>query len=283
MSLAFGSAQKHSDAAMHASLAMRLKVRGGQHRGPTAGYAPGYLQGNLAILPASLAADFLLFCQRNPKPCPVIGIAEAGSTRLPTLGEDLDIRTDVPAYRLFRNGERGDMVHDLGPVWRDDLVSFVLGCSFSFEEALVAADIPVRHIEAGRNVPMYKTAIETVSAGPFSGPLVVSMRMFQPKDAIQAILLSDRFRLAHGAPIHIGDPAEIGIATIDQPDFGDAPVAREGDIPVFWACGVTPQLALRNSGADFAITHEPGHMLITDIPAAAADTRLSGIGFPAHQ
>lgn len=276
--LASGPAQRYFEAAKTAPLAMRLDIREGKHSGPTAGLAPGYLQGNLAILPASLAADFLLFCQRNPKPCPLIGISEPGSARLPALGEDLDIRTDIPGYRLFRSGERGEMVHDLRPVWRDDLVSFVLGCSFSFEEALVAADIPVRHIEAGLNVPMYKTSIETVTAGPFSGPLVVSMRMFSASDAIQAVLLSDRFRLAHGAPIHIGDPAQIGIDSIDRPDFGDAPVGKEGDIPVFWACGVTPQLALRDSGADFAITHEPGHMLITDIPAAAADTRLSGVG-----
>jgi len=260
--------------------AVRRDIRAGRHTGPTAGLAPGYLQGNLAILPKQYAADFLLFCQRNPKPCPLIGVSEPGSAHLPDLAEDLDIRTDVPAYRLFRNGQRGEMVHDITDVWRDDLVAFVLGCSFSFEEALMAAGIPVRHIAGGRNVPMFKTSISTVPAGNFKGPLVVSMRMFRPSDAIQAILLSDRFRLAHGAPVHIGDPAAIGISDIYQPDFGDPPIGEDGDIPVFWACGVTPQLALRESGVEFAITHEPGHMLITDIPAAAVDSRLSGIGRP---
>lgn len=267
-------------AASESPAAIRRRIRAGALEGPTAGLAPGYLQGNMAILPKRLADDFLLFCQRNPKPCPIIGISEPGSPLVPTLGQDIDIRTDLPAYRLFRNGERGEMVRDLRPVWRDDLVTFVLGCSFSFEEALVAAGVPVRHIGTGRNVPMFRTSIETMAAGAFSGPLVVSLRMFRPADAIQAVLLSDRFRLAHGAPIHIGDPAAIGIADIAKPDFGDPPVGEDGDIPVFWACGVTPQLALGNSGADFAITHEPGHMLITDIPAAAAETRLSGIRAP---
>lgn len=257
--------------------ALRHKIRKQEHTGPTTGLVPGYLQGNLAILPMQQAFDFLLFCQRNPKPCPIIGLAEAGSAKVPELGEEIDIRSDLPAYRIFRDGIPRETVNDLGPYWRDDLVSFVIGCSFSFEEALVASGIPLRHIEAGRNVPMYRTSISTVPAGVFSGPLVVSMRAFPSWDAINAILLSDRFRLAHGAPVHIGDPAQIGIDNIDKPDFGDAPFMEEGDIPVFWACGVTPQLALRSCGADLAITHAPGHMLVTDLPSAAAETRLSGL------
>lgn len=261
-------------------VAMRRAIRAGRHLGPTTGCAPGYLQGNLAILPQRLAADFLLYCQRNPKPCPIIGVSEPGLAAIPELGEDLDIRTDLPAYRVFRDGKRQEMVRDLTGLWREDLVAFVIGCSFSFEEALSAAGIPVRHIAAGRNVPMYRTSIETVPAGPFAGPLVVSMRAFSPAHAIEAILLSERFRLAHGAPVHIGDPAMIGISDLSRPDFGEPPVMQAGDIPLFWACGVTPQLALLNSGAEIAITHEPGHMLITDVPAAAAESRLSGIGRP---
>lgn len=258
--------------------ALRQKIRQQDHKTPTMGLAPGYLQGNLAILPQAQAFDFLLFCQRNPKPCPIIGLTEAGAVNLPELGRDIDIRSDLPAYRVFRNGIPQETVNDLGALWRDDLVSFVIGCSFSFEEALQEADIPLRHLQAGSNVPMYRTSIATVPAGSFSGPLVVSMRAFPSWDAIHAILLSDRFRLAHGAPVHIGDPAQIGIDNIDTPDFGDPPYMEEGDIPVFWACGVTPQLALRHCGADLAITHAPGHMLVTDLPSSSAETRLSGLG-----
>ncbi|WP_159585730.1 putative hydro-lyase [Chelativorans xinjiangense] len=271
-------ASKAGQQTFGSACALRRAVRAGLMRSDTAGKAPGYLQGNLAILPKAFAPDFLLFCQKNQKPCPIIGIGEAGSPALPDLGDDIDIRVDVPRYRVFRGGADFESVEDLNEVWREDLVTFVLGCSFSFEEALASAGIPVRHIDAGRNAPMYLTSIDTVPAGPFKGPLVVSMRAFKPSDAIQAILLSARQRLAHGAPVHIGDPAQIGIADIMRPDFGDTPVMEEGDIPVFWACGVTPQIAIRTCGADLAITHEPGHMLVTDIPAEAAENRLSGIG-----
>ncbi|MFC4350814.1 putative hydro-lyase [Fodinicurvata halophila] len=257
--------------------ALRQVIRRQDHTGPTMGLAPGYLQGNLAILPQAQAFDFLLFCQRNPKPCPIIGLAEAGAVNLPELGQDIDIRSDLPAYRVFRNGIPQQTVTDLDALWREDLVSFVIGCSFSFEEALEEAGIPLRHLQAGSNVPMYRTSISTVPAGAFSGPLVVSMRAFPSWDAIHAILLSDRFRLAHGAPVHIGEPAQIGIKDLDTPDFGDPPYMEEGDIPVFWACGVTPQLALRHCGADLAITHAPGHMLVTDLPSSAAEARLSGL------
>lgn len=253
---------------------MRRAIRAQLHNGPTAGCAPGFLQGNLAILPQALAMDFFRYCQRNPKPCPIIGVSEPGSPVIAELGDDLDIRSDVPAYRVLRNGRCDETLRDLTPIWRDDYVTFVLGCSFSFEESLSVAGIPVRHLDAGCNVPMYRTSIMTVPAGCFSGPLVVSMRALHPGDAIEAILLSEHFRLAHGAPVHIGDPARIGITDLEHPDFGDAPIMDEGDIPLFWACGVTPQLALRNCGAEIVITHEPGHMLITDVPAAAAETWL---------
>ena len=252
-------------------LALRQAIRSGGFQGPTTGQAPGYLQGNLAILPKSLADDFLQFCVRNPKPCPLIGVSEPGSPHISELGRDLDIRTDLPGYRLFRGSADYVSLTDLTEVWRDDLVTFVLGCSFTFEDAIQRAGVPVRHIDAGRNVPMYETNIATVAAGPFAGPMVVSMRSFKPSDAIRAILYSDRYRLAHGAPLHIGIPEAIGIKDLSKPDFGDPPLIEDGDIPVFWACGVTPQVAIRNANADLAITHEPGMMLVTDVPAEAAE------------
>jgi len=255
----------------------RSRARNGSHVTNTVGCAAGYLQGNLAIVPEAMAGDFLLYCHRNPKPCPLIGVGDAGDVALPELGADIDIRRDVPAYRVFREGFPVETTVDLVNHWRDDLVAFVLGCSFSFEDALADAGIPVRHVDAGRNVPMYRTSLQTRRAGPFAGPLVVTLRAFSPADAIRAIVLSERFRLAHGAPVHIGDPRQIGIDELAKPDFGDSPVIENGDILVFWACGVTPQVALRNAGAELVATHEPGCMLITDIPAATAEHRLSGI------
>jgi uncharacterized protein YcsI (UPF0317 family) len=253
---------------------LRRLIREGSFTRPTTGHAAGFLQGNLAILPKSHADDFLAFCVRNPKPCPLLGVSEPGATTIARLGADLDLRRDVVGYRVFRGGADYEKVSDLREVWRDDLVTFAIGCSFSFEESLLRANIPVRHIEAQRNVAMYVTSIETTPAGPFRGPLVVSMRAFSPADAIRAIVLSDRQPLAHGAPVHIGDPALIGIRDFANPEFGDPPVLREGDVPVFWACGVTPQMAIRNARPELAITHEPGFMLVTDLPAEGASIGL---------
>ncbi len=249
--------------------ALRLQFRLGSLTEQTSGLAPGFLQANLAILPSNAAADFLLYCTRNPKPCPLLSVSNPGDPTLPRLGQDIDIRSDVPSYRVFRNGRHVDTVGDISALWRDDLVTFAIGCSFSFDDALQRSGIPVPNVSAGTNVPMYVTAIETEPAGPFSGPLVVSMRSFKPADAIRAITLSDRYPLAHGAPIHIGDPAEIGIRDVTAPDFGDPPTIAPGEICVFWACGVTPQLAIGRAQPDIAITHDPGHMLITDLPADA--------------
>lgn len=255
-------------------LALRTAIRRGEHTGPTTGYASGYLQGNLAILPTSYADEFLQFCAKNSKSCPLIGMSEPGSPFIPALGKDLDIRTDLPGYRVFRGSADYTSVSDLTDIWRDDLVTFVLGCSFSFEAAITRGGVRLRHMDARRNVPMYVTNIQTAAAGRFHGPLVVSMRSFPASDAIRAILYSDRYRLAHGAPVHIGDPAQIGITDIMKPDFGNEPVIEEGDIPVFWACGVTPQMAIRNVMPEFAITHEPGLMLVTDVLAEAAEFSL---------
>lgn len=246
-------------------LAARLRIRRGEHRGPTAGLAPGHVQANLAILPAALAGDFLRFCHRNPKPCPLLAVSDPGDPRLPELGADLDIRTDIPRYRVWQHGELVAEVDDLGAWWRDDLVSFLLGCSFSFEEALLAEGLPIRHIEQGRNVPMYRTDVPTQAAGPFAGPLVVSMRPMRPADAIRAVQVTSRFPAVHGAPVHLGLPEAIGIADLGKPDYGDAVEVREGELPVFWACGVTPQSVIAACRPEFAITHAPGHMLVTDL------------------
>ena len=244
--------------------AARLAVRSGTHRGPTAGLAPGFVQGNLAILPQVLAADFLQFCRLNPKPCPLIGTSQPGDPRVPELGQDLDIRTDLPRYRVWKNGELAAEPQDIKEFWRDDLVSFVIGCSFSFEEALLAEGIELRHITQRCNVPMYRTSIATHEAGPFRGPLVVSMRPLKPADAIRAVQITTRFPSVHGAPVHLGKPELIGIKDVMKPDYGDAVEVRADELPVFWACGVTPQSVIATVKPEFCITHYPGSMLVTD-------------------
>ena len=247
--------------------AVRRRIRDGRHRGPTAGLAPGRLQANLVVLPTAMARDFRRYCERNPRPCPLLAMSEPGRPHLPSLGADLDLRTDLPRYRVWRDGASAGTVEDARALWRRDLVAFALGCSFSFEEALMAAGVPVRHVAAGRNVAMYVTDRATVPAGAFAGPLVVSLRGLPPGDVARAAAISARMPLAHGAPVHVGDPAALGIADIHAPEFGDPPVLAAGDVPVFWACGVTPQMALRAARPPFAITHEPGHMLVTDLLA----------------
>jgi uncharacterized protein YcsI (UPF0317 family) len=243
----------------------RLAIRAGRHAGHTSGLAPGYVQGNLCILPLVYATEFAAFCQRNPKPCPLIGMSAPGDPRLPTLAEDLDIRTDVPRYRVFRDGKLSDEPADITDLWGDDLVTFVLGCSFSFEEALIEAGIRLRHVERGENVAMYKTNVDTVPAGRFGGKLVVSMRPLTPADAIRAIQITSRFPNVHGAPVHIGLPESIGIDDIEKPFAGDPPRLRAGELPVFWACGVTPQVAVEQARPPLCITHKPGCMVITDL------------------
>ena len=244
--------------------AARHSARSGANTAPTSGLAPGYVQGNLAILPKALAGDFLRFCQLNPKPCPVIGMSESGDPRVPALGDDLDIRTDLPRYRVWRKGELVEEPTDIRSVWRDDLVSFVIGCSFSFEEALMTDGLEIRNITRGCHVSMYRTSIETTPAGPFHGPMVVSMRPFTPAHAIRAIQITTRFPAVHGAPVHIGKPELIGIRDLQKPDYGDAVPMREDELPVFWACGVTPQSVIATVKPEFCITHYPGCMLVTD-------------------
>ena len=242
----------------------RLAIRSGALTGPTSGLAPGYVQGNLAILPNALASDFLRFCQLNPKPCPLLAASAPGDPHLPALAEDLDIRTDLARYRVWRNGEVVDEPTDVKRWWRDDLVAFVIGCSFSFEEALIDSGIELRHISCDCAVPMYRTTIATVPAGPFRGPMVVSMRPMKPADAIRAIQVTTRFPTVHGAPVHIGRPDLIGINDLAKPDYGDAVPVHDDEMPVFWACGVTPQSVVATIRPEFCITHYPGSMLVTD-------------------
>ncbi len=244
---------------------VRQAARTGELRGPTADLAPGFVQANLVVLPLALAADFTLYCLRNPKPCPLLAVGEAGNPSLPALGKDLDVRSDLPRYRVFKHGHLAEETTDVQKYWRADMVSFLIGCSFSFEGALLEAGLSLRHIEQGSNVPMYRTHIPTAPAGAFKGPLVVSMRPFTPADAIRAVQVTSRFPSMHGGPVHFGDPQQIGIRELATPDYGDAVRIRAGEVPVFWACGVTPQEAIAQAKPEICITHAPGHMLVTDV------------------
>jgi uncharacterized protein YcsI (UPF0317 family) len=254
----------HEPAAPTDPRAARLAMREKRWTRPTAGLAPGRVQANLAILPRDWAVDFLLFCQRNPKPCPLLAAGEPGAVDLPGWAEGLDIRSDLSGYRVFENGTCITETDDVTDWWREDLVVFALGCSFSFEQALLDAELPVRHVELGRNVPMYRTNIDCTPAGRFSGGMVVSMRPYKPADAIRAVQVTTRFPAVHGAPVHLAEPEQIGIRDLHRADFGDDPVIHAGEIPVFWACGVTPQVVLEAAKPPFCITHKPGHMLVTD-------------------
>lgn len=248
--------------------ALRLACRAGTWRRPTSGACAGFVQANLMVVPAEAAFDFLLFCQRNPKPCPVLEVVEAGRVE-PALAAGADLRTDLPAYRVYRDGRLVDERAEVQDLWREDLVSFLIGCSFSFEEALAQAGVPLRHLEACSNVPMYRTGVATAPAGRFRGPLVVSMRPIPARLVPLAVQVTSRFEKVHGAPVQVGEPAALRIADLSRPDWGDPVEVRPGEVPVFWACGVTPQAAALASRLPFCITHAPGHMLVTDLPNAA--------------
>ncbi|MGH8893631.1 MAG: putative hydro-lyase [Actinomycetes bacterium] len=240
----------------------RARFRDGL-RVPTAGWCAGWTQANLVVVPADHAYDLLLFAQRNPKPCPVLDVSDPGARRADVF--DGDLGTDLGAYRVYEHGRQVAEVGDCSDLWRDDLVAFLLGCSFTFEAALVAGGVPVRHLESGGNVPMYRTSVPTRPAGRLHGPLVVSMRPVPAAQVADAVRITARYPGVHGAPVHVGDPAAIGINDLDRPDFGDPVEVRAGELPVFWACGVTPQAAVMASGTPFAIGHAPGHMAITDL------------------
>lgn len=232
----------------------------------TSGLAYGFAQANLVVLPKEHAFDFLMFCRNNPKPCPLLDVTEPGDPVPRHVAPDADLRADLPRYRVWRRGELVDEPTDITALWQPDFVSFVIGCSFTFEAALLRAGVPVRHVELGRNVPMFRTNIPCRPAGVFHGPLVVSMRPMKPADAIRAVQITSRYPGVHGAPIHLGLPGQIGIDDLQRPDFGEPVPVAEGEIPVFWACGVTPQAALMQARLPLAITHSPGCMFVTDVP-----------------
>jgi uncharacterized protein YcsI (UPF0317 family) len=252
---------------------VRQLARRGELTGPTAGLALGYVQANLVIVPRDLAFDFLLFCQRNPQPCPLLDVTDPGCPEPRYAAPGADLRTDAPRYCAYRYGELIEEPTDLFAWWRDDLVGFLLGCSFTFENALMKAGIPLRHIEQGRNVPMYRTHIPCRPAGVFAGPMVVSMRPLTPAQAETATRICRRFPLAHGAPVHVGAPAALGIVDINRPDFGEAVEIRAGEEPVFWACGVTPQAVAMQARPSLLLTHKPGHMFVTDLRDTDLETR----------
>lgn len=239
-------------------------IREGKFAAPTSGLCPGYAQANLIVLPRKQAYDFLLFAQRNPKPCPLLEVTETGSKYTSICAKDCNIATDFPRYRIYENGKLVAETENIEDYWRDDLVSFIIGCSFSFESELIEAGIEIRHNTIGCNVPMYLTGVECIPAGSMSGRMVMSMRPIPYRQIIKAVQLSGAIPKVHGAPMHVGDPAAIGVKDINRPEFGDPVPINEGEVPVFWACGVTPQSVVMNSKPPFAITHAPGCMLITD-------------------
>ena len=243
---------------------IRKKIRDGEHTGPTSGIAGDKVQANLAILPKEYAFDFLLFAIRNSKPVPIIEVLEAGEF-VSRYAKNSDIRTDIPQYNIYKNGELTETVSDIKKCWRDDFVTFLIGCSFTFEQAILDAGISIKHIDEGRNVAMYKTNIETEPAGGFKGNTVVSMRPFKKSLVDKVTEITNEFPNMHGGPVHAGNPKEIGIRNIDKPDYGDSIEIAEDEVPVFWACGVTPQNVVLNAKPEILISHAPGHMFITDI------------------
>lgn len=243
---------------------LRQLIRNKEWTIPTSGAAQGCVQANLVMLPQDEAFNFLLFCVRNPKPCPILDVLEPGQVE-PAIAPGADLRCDLPRYRIFENGQFKTESEDVADIFNDDMVSFLLGCSFSFENAMMAAGLPIRNIEEGKNVSMYVTSRPCKPAGPFSAPLVVTMRPMTPEQAVRAVQITTRFHLTHGAPVHMGSPAEIGIKDLARPEFGDPVTIRDGEIPVFWACGVTSQLAVTSTPLSLVITHAPGYMFVSDL------------------
>ena len=258
-----------SPSSLRTGLEVRQACREGSWTGPTPGLAPGFAQANLVILPQEWAWEFLLFCQRNPQACPLMDVTEPGAVAPSKAAPQADLRSDLPKYRVWRDGELVAEPGDISGLWRNDFVSFLIGCSFTFESELMRSGLGVRHIDEGCNVPMYRTNVPCRPAGRFSGPLVVSMRPYQPADAIRAVQVTAAFPGSHGPPVHLGFPEAIGIQDLSRPDYGDAVTVRPGELPVFWACGVTPQAVLQSARLPLAITHSPGCMFVTDLRDSA--------------
>ena len=244
--------------------ALRQACRDGRFAQPTTGHAPGRIQANMMIVPKEHAFDFLLFCQRNPKPCPLVEVLSPGQLE-PACAPGASIATDLPGYRVYRDGEFVEERTDVSELWRDDLVTFLIGCSFSFESQVQAAGVRLRHVDQGRNVAMYRTNVACTPAGIFSGEMVVSMRPIKSRDVAKAVEISARLPIAHGAPVHVGNPAALGVADIMKPEYGDPVEILDDEVPMFWACGVTPQWVAQRSRLPFCITHAPGKMFVTDL------------------
>ena len=245
---------------------LRAIIRSGEYKGQTAGLSKNMLQTNLIILEKKYALDFMIFCQRNPKACPLVGVSDVGVPFLKTLGDSIDVRTDVPSYNIYKNGKLDSTVHEIKNLWNETLIAFAIGCSFTFEHSLIRHGFTIEHINENKVVPMYKTNIKNIKCGPFGNSMVVSMRIFKKNQVNNVMNICKSFHWAHGKPIHYGSPDEIGILNISKPDWGDAPRSLlEDEVNIFWACGVTPQNAILNSSVPFCISHTPGYMLITDI------------------
>jgi uncharacterized protein YcsI (UPF0317 family) len=265
-------AQPHDDGTMTSAEFVRSCARQGDLTGITAGLAPEFAQANLAVVPRDLAYDFLLFCLRNPKPCPLLDVTDAGSPHPPYAAPKADLRTDLPPYRVYRDGELVEEPTSIERYWAENLIEFLLGCSFTFEQGLLDAGIGLRHLACGSNVAMFRTTVPCRPAGIFRGPLVVSMRPIPAPLVAAAVQISGRYPAVHGAPVHIGAPEALGIRDLDKPDWGDAMPLLDGEVPVFWACGVTPQAVAMSARLPLMITHAPGCMFVTDIPLATLST-----------
>ena len=258
---------------------VRAAARSGQWRRATHGLARGYVQANMAIVPKRYAFDFMLFCQRNPKPCPVIDVTDPGDPEARFAAPGSDVRVDLPGYRVFRDGELVAEVSEITGYWRSDSVAFLLGCSNSMDDVLLEARIPQRHLESedGR-ISVYTSDIMCAPAGIFRGPVVVTMRPIPQDRLVDAISITARYPMAHGAPVHVGDPRAIGIDDLSRVGWGKYNELRHDDVPVFWACGVTPQAVAAKARIPEMITHAAGHMFVSDLKLTqlAHGTRMTG-------
>ena len=261
----------HDEPSAAAAIAFRARCRSGEFASQTSGQAPGFVQANFVALPQEYAFDFLRFCLRNPRACPLLDVTDAGDPTPRTVAPSADLRTDIPKYCVWRRGKVAESPSDVSSLWTDEMVGLLLGCSFSWEDELAKAGLPPRHVEEGRNVPMYLTDVPNAAVGPFGGRLVVSMRPYRPDQIARVVEITARYPGAHGGPVHWGNHGELGIADLSAPDFGDAVTIKPGEVPVFWACGVTPQAALAEAALPLAGTHAPGHMLVTDVREAALE------------
>jgi uncharacterized protein YcsI (UPF0317 family) len=243
---------------------IREQIRSGEFTSNTSGVMPNLVQGNVVILPKEQADKFVEFCLLNPTPCPILGVSEPGEYGIPALGDSLDIRHDIPQYHIFENGDLVETPTSIEEFWKDDSVAIILGCSFSFEDALQRKGYKIRNIEMNTNVSMYETTISTNETDDFKGNMVVTMRPFKQHEIDDVVEITRAFEKAHGAPVHIGDPNIIGIKDLNSPEYGSPVTLEEDDIPVFWGCGVTTQSILKKAKLPQVITHAPGKMLITD-------------------